>query len=169
MHYSRHYANILLFEFYWGDQFLKICLTCSAGGHLSEILQLKRIFSKYNHYFVTFKRYDTEELKKNEKAYFVERPGRNPLKFIVNFFQSLVIFLREKPDLVISIGADVTVPTCYLAKLFGKKIIFIESFCRTKSPSLSGRLIYPIADLFIVQWEGLEKFYKKSVLGGPIF
>ena len=88
---------------------------------------------------------------------------------IADFFRALKILMREKPDAVIATGADVTVPVCYAAKLLGKKVIFSESFCRPYSASISGRLVYPIADLFIIQWKELGKFYPKAVYGGSIF
>ncbi len=148
---------------------MKICLACSAGGHLNEMLQLKKIYSKHKHYFLTFKRTDTESLSKKEKIYFTKRPGRNIINFLINFYQSLKIFLKEKPDLIISTGADVTLNTCIIGKIFGKKIIFIESFCRTNTPSITGKICYLFSDLFIVQWKEMMKIYPKAKYGGSIF
>ena len=79
-------------------------------------------------------------------------------KFIVLFFQTLVILLKEKPDVVISTGALATVPVCLLAKLFKKKLIFIESFSKITSPTITGKLMYRYADLFLVQWEDMKSF-----------
>jgi UDP-N-acetylglucosamine:LPS N-acetylglucosamine transferase len=148
---------------------MKICLACSAGGHLSEMLQLRDFYSKHGHFFITFKRADTESLAKNEKVFFIERPGRNPINTIKSFIQGWKIISREKPDIVISTGADVALGVCYAAKLHGKKVIFIESFCRPYTPGWTGRLVYPIADLFIVQWQDVKKYYKKAIYGGSIF
>jgi beta-1,4-N-acetylglucosaminyltransferase len=147
----------------------KICLTASAGGHLKEIIQLKPFYKQHEHYFVTLAREDGKSLANKEKTYFVECPSRNPLRFALNFFQSLKILLKEKPDIVISTGADTALATCYLAKLFGKKIIYIESFCRPSKPSITGKMVYPIADLFIYQWKEIEQFYPKGKFGGSIF
>lgn len=144
---------------------MKICIACSSGGHLTEVLQLRSIFQKKKHFFVTFRRIDSEELAKNEKVFFIADPKRNPFALFTNFFQSLRIFLREKPDVVISSGAGVAVPICYIAKLFGKKVIFFESFCRLGGKSFSGRLVYPIADLFFVQWPEMQKYYPKAKVG----
>lgn len=108
-------------------------------------------------------------MAKKEKVFFVRDPGKNPLNLLINIFQSLLIFIKQMPDVVLSTGAGVAVPICYIAKLFGKKVIFIESFSRVNKPSLSGILVHPIADLFIVQWKSLIKFYKKAVYGGSIF
>jgi UDP-N-acetylglucosamine transferase subunit ALG13 len=73
------------------------------------------------------------------------------------------------PDIIMTTGAGVALPMCYIAKLFRKRIIFIESFCRVKKPSLFGRLIYPIANLTIVQWAPLLEYCKEAKYGGPIF
>ena len=148
---------------------LKVCLACSAGGHLSEMLNLKTFYSKHEHFFISFKRNDSVDLGKKEKVFFIERPARNPIKFLQNFFQSWKILRNEKPDLIISTGADVALSACWIAKLMGKKIIYIESFCRPFKPSITGRMVYPIADLFIVQWKTVWKFYPKALYGGPIF
>lgn len=148
---------------------MKICLACSAGGHLSEMLQLESFYKKHEYFFVTFKRPDTESLAEKEKVCFVQRPARNPLFFLLNFFQSLSVFLKEKPDLIVSTGADAALSACWIARLLGKKIVFIESFCRPFKPGWTGKLVYPIADLFIVQWKQVQKHYPKSVYAGAIF
>jgi len=149
---------------------INLCLTCSAGGHLTELMHLKECYSKYKRFFVTFKREDTNELAKEEKVYVVEDPKRNLIKFFKSVFQTFSILSKEHPDIVISTGAGVGVVTCYIAKLFfGSKIIFLESFCRIEEPSLSGKLVFPISDLFFVQWkELLQKYGKGAIYRGAI-
>lgn len=147
----------------------RICLACSAGGHLAELTQLAPFYERFDHFFVTFKRPDSESLSKTKKIFFVERPARNPIKTLKCLIQSFRILWAEKPDVVLSTGADSAVPILFLAKLFGKKIIFVESFCRTIQPSWSGRIAYPISDLFIYQWKELERFFPKGKFGGPVF
>ena len=85
------------------------------------------------------------------------------------FAQSLKIMLEEKPDCIISTGALATFPICVLGKLMGKKVIYIESFARVDEPSLTGKLMYHVADLFIVQWKEMMEFYPNAVYGGGIF
>jgi len=111
----------------------------------------------------------SKSLAKQEKAFFVKDPGKNPINLLINIFQSLSIFLQQQPDVIISTCAGVAVPICYIAKFFGKRVVFIESFSRVQQPSLSGTFVYPIADLFIVQWRQLLKFYKRAKYGGSIF
>ena len=76
---------------------------------------------------------------------------------------------KEKPDLVISSGAAVAVPFFYLAKLMGSKLIYIEVFDRIDKSTLTGKLVYPIADKFIVQWDEMKKVYPKAINLGSIF
>lgn len=133
------------------------------------MLQLEPFYAKQGHFFITFKRPDSESLAKTEKVYFIERPARNPLLTIKSFFQGLKILLKEKPDVIVSTGADIAVPVCIAGKFLGKKIIFIESFCRPFVPGWSGRIVYAFADLFIYQWSGLKKYYPRGVYGGMLF
>jgi len=147
---------------------MKICLSCSPGGHLLQILQLQKIYNIYDHFFVVPRRKDSEHLSKDETIYFVEDTG-NKLKAPINFLQSLKILLKEKPDIIITTGAGSALSMCYLGKLFRKKIIYIESFSRVTTPSLFGKLVAPVSDLIIVQWKPLLKYCKKAVYGGPIF
>lgn len=147
---------------------MKVCLACSAGGHLTELLQIKKVFEKHEYFFVTFRREDTINFE--ERVYFVEDPKRNLLKLVKNVFQAARILLIERPNVIITTGAGVVVPLCYVGKLLGTRIIYIESFARIDSASLSGKLIYPIADLFFVQWRHLlGKYGKKAQYGGSVF
>lgn len=148
---------------------MKICIACSAGGHLTEITQLEKTYKKYPHFYLTFKRKDTDALSKKHKVYFVPDPKRNPLKLAINFFQSLYIYIRERPKAILTTGAGVVVPFCMISKFFGSKIIYIDSFCRANEISATGKALYHIADKFFVQWPELSRKYKKSIYSGAVF
>ena len=150
----------------------KICFAASSGGHLEEIACLKPIAEKYDSFLLTEyggfnpitigeKRYYISQINRREKAF--------ALKFLKLFFYSLRILLREKPDIIISTGALATCPICVIGKILGIKIIYIESFARVENASLTGRLMYKIADLFIVQWKELLSIYPNAVYRGSIF
>ncbi|MCD6434167.1 MAG: polysaccharide biosynthesis protein [Candidatus Diapherotrites archaeon] len=147
----------------------KVAVVCSAGGHLREIMQLKKAFEKYEYFFVTDLREDSKILAEKERVLFVECPRRNLFKLLKNFVQALLIYLRERPRIVLSTGADTAIPFCLIAKLFGSKVIFIESFCRIKEPSLSGKIMYRFADVFFVQWKENKKFFPKARFAGSVF
>jgi len=147
---------------------MKICLACSAGGHLTQIRRLDKFYRRHQYFFVTFFSKPIEELAQKEKFYFIKDPRRNFFCFLINIFQSLKVFLKENPDVVISTGAGVSIAICWWAKIFSRKVIFIEDWCVIEKPSYSGRLVYPIADLFIIQWEQLKKYYPKAKFNGGL-
>jgi UDP-N-acetylglucosamine:LPS N-acetylglucosamine transferase len=149
---------------------MKIAMVCSSGGHLAELMALKSAVKKYDRFWITFKSPITRKTLKGEKFYLVDDPRRNPIKFIPLFFKSLKFFWKERPDVVITTGAGVAIPFCMIAKMFRKKLIFVESFARTKTPSITGRVLYPMSDLFLVQWRKNREYYGKNAkYVGPLY
>lgn len=90
-------------------------------------------------------------------------------KLIINTFYSLAICLVERPDVVVCTGVLATIPLCLLCKMFGKKLVFIESYAKVKTPTLTGKLLYHFADRFYVQWQELLEFYPKAIHVGGIY
>lgn len=150
----------------------KVCFISSSGGHLEQIKQLKMVANKYDHYYVLPNNPSTAKLK--EKKYLVgDFYRKNRIQFIFRFtitaFQQLFIFMKEKPDVVITTGAGVVIPTCLYAHMFGKKLIYIESFARMKTLNKTATLLKKYTDLFIVQWEDLLKIVPDAVYGGWLY
>jgi len=133
-----------------------------------EALQLLPALQGHKRFFVTFERKQVRDMLKGEKIYFIIDPKRNPKKLLKNFYQATKIMRKEKPDVVVSTGAAAAVPLCYAAKILGIRIIFIESLAAVNKPSLSGRAVYPIADMFVVQSKRLMKNYRDAVYGGSL-
>ena len=131
---------------------------------------LKPFWKNKERFWVTFDKEDARSLLKDEKVYGCYYPtNRNIKNLIRNIGVAWKVLRKEKPDLLISSGAAVAVPFFYLGKLMGKKLIYIEVYDRIDKPTLTGRLVYPIVDCFIVQWEEQKKVYKKAVNLGGIF
>ena len=154
----------------------KVLFISSTGGHLNELMQLKPLFNKYNYHIITEKDKSTEDFKKiyNEKISYLKYGTRKnlfiyPFILLFNCFKSFYLYIKIRPKYIISTGTHTAVPICYLGKLFGSKIIFIETFANKTTKTLSGKLVYPISNLFIVQWEEMLKLYPKAILGGSIF
>jgi UDP-N-acetylglucosamine:LPS N-acetylglucosamine transferase len=153
----------------------KVLFIASTGGHLSEILKLDKVMKKYKSYLVTEKTDTTKELsvKYIKRIDYLLYCNKSHLSYIYkapfNLIKSLIIFLKIKPDVIITTGAHTGVGMCYIGKLFRKKIIYIETLANIETKTLSGKLVYPIADLFIVQWESMLKLYPKAVLGGWLY
>ena len=150
----------------------KICFAASSGGHLEEIASLRDLAQKYDSFMFTEKS-NFQELNMCDKIYYVSQINRTEPFFLVKFFmlwfKSLYILVKERPSCIISTGALATYPICIIGFILRIKIVYIESFARVDSPSLTGKLMYKFADLFIVQWEEMLKVYPKSKYGGGIF
>lgn len=152
----------------------KVMFISSVGGHLTQLLELKQIFNDYDYVLVTEKTSVTEDMKEKYNIEYLIYGSREYLftyvfKFLLNILKSFYIFFKYQPDVIVTTGAHTSVPMCYIGRLFRKKVIFIESYAKRTSPTLSGRLVYPIATTFIVQWESMLEFYPKAKFFGGIY
>ena len=134
---------------------MKIALVCTQGGHLTELLQLLDAFQGYEIFIVTHHSVRDEEVQKIAPVYFLENMAERPLLALHIFFSSLTILIREKPDVILSFGADIALPFFFWGRLLRKKTIFIESLCRTESLSRTGKIAYWMVDVYWVQWPQL--------------
>ena len=150
---------------------IKICLVGSSGGHLTHLYMLKNFWGNKDRFWITFEKEDAKSLLKDEKKYWCYYPtNRNIKNLIRNTFLAIKILIKEKPDLIISSGAAVAVPFFYFGKFFFKsKLIFIEVYDRIDNPTLTAKLVYPICDKFVVQWEEQKSNFPKSILLGGLF
>ncbi len=149
---------------------MKICMVGSSGGHLTHLYMLKPFWKGKERFWVTFDKEDARSLLQGEKLYFCHYPTNRSLKaLLLNTRFAWKLIRREKPDLIISSGAAVAVPFFYIGKLMGAKLIYIEVFDRIDKPTMTGKMVYPITDRFIVQWEELKKVYPKALNLGSIF
>lgn len=149
---------------------IKVCLVGSSGGHLTHLYMLKSFWKDQERFWVTFDKEDARSLLEGEKFYKCFFPtNRNIKNLIKNTILAWKVLRKEKPDLIISSGAAVAVPFFYLGKLIGAKLIYIEVFDRIDKPTITGKMVYPITDKFIVQWEEMKKVYPKAVNLGSIF
>lgn len=149
---------------------IKICLVGSSGGHLTHLYMLKPLWKDSKRFWVTFDKMDANSILTGENVYHCYYPtNRNIKNLIRNTFLAIKILHKEKPDLIISSGAAIAVPFFWLGKLRGAKTVYIEVFDRIDKPTLTGRLVYPVTDKFIVQWEEMKKVYRKAINLGSIF
>ncbi|MGD7024734.1 PssD/Cps14F family polysaccharide biosynthesis glycosyltransferase [Rossellomorea vietnamensis] len=155
-----------------------ITLISSTGGHLSQLLKIAEFLSDQeiadlNYQVVTEKQETTLFLKEKYLVYYLKQQERQsllfPFIFLYNMLISLSIILKERPEFVISTGAGAVVPFCLISKLFGAKLIFVESFAKVNSPTITGRILYRFSDRFYVQWESMTKFYPDSIYKGGLY
>lgn len=146
----------------------KMCLVSSSGGHYEQLRMLKPLAKNHDIFWVT------EDADYEVQAdYYIKqiRPGKlnKVLILFLNFFISLKIWRKEKPDYVITTGTLAAFPMIIFAKLLRKKVIYIETFARIYDGTRAGKLMYKVADLFIIQWETLKEVYPNAVYGGSIY
>jgi len=154
----------------------KVLFISSTGGHLSELMQLKSMFNKYDFHIITEKTKSNMYLKNKYPKrvnYLVYGTRSNmltyPFKLLYNCFKSLFFYLKIRPKVIITTGAHSAGPMCCIGKIFGSKIVYIETFANSETKSVTGRLVYKFADLFIVQWEDMLRLYPKAKFGGWIY
>lgn len=151
---------------------MKAGFIASSGGHWEEIMCLKPLFKRCDCFFVTETGGQARDSNLNN-LYEVPQINRHELSFIIKYVmlwkKAKKIIDREKPDVIITTGALIAYPICKYAKKKGARLVYIESFARVRDASLTGKLLYPISDLFLVQWEELLKVYPKAKYVGGIF
>ena len=151
---------------------MKACFVASSGGHWEELMCILPIAEEHDTFYVT-EAGGQAQGSSLEKLYLLPQINRRQKDFLWRFLKLMVsagkIMAREKPDFVVTTGALLAFPFCLYAKAMGAKVIYIESFARVHDRSLTGRLVYPFADLFLVQWESLLACYPKAKYVGGIF
>ena len=136
------------------------------------MLMLKPLMEKYDSFIITEKtRYSAKV--DGKKMYYMKQVNRKEktfaFKLLANGFKSFFIYIKERPDVVITTGVLAMIPICLLAKLFRKKLIYIESFAKVTSPTETGKFLYNYADRFYVQWESMKEFYPDAICLGGIY
>ena len=146
---------------------MKAMLVCSSGGHLTQLCQLKPWWRQHERIWVTFADAHADSLLQGERVAHAFAPTtRNIPNALRNARLALRLLRAERPDLLISDGAGVAFPFFVIARLLGVRTVYIEVYDRISRPTLTGRLCYPIADLFLLQWpDQLAAYPRGRVIG----
>jgi len=148
---------------------LKICLAASAGGHLSQLLKLEQCWDGQDVFFMTTSVSVNSMLSKKGKTLMVGECNRqHPLEVLRVFLRCLIFLCGNRPDVIISTGAAAGCMCCFIGKLLGAKVVWLDSIANTEKLSLSGRLVRPIANLILTQWEDVASKYKNVEYAGAI-
>lgn len=150
---------------------IKICFASSSGGHYEQLMMLKPLMKKYDSFIVTEK--TNYSINSDIKIYLISQVNRKEFLFlpriVLNSIISALILLKERPHAVICTGVLAVIPLCFMMKLSGKKLIYIESFAKVTSATLSGKLLYHFADRFYVQWEEMLDIFPDATYKGGIY
>jgi UDP-N-acetylglucosamine:LPS N-acetylglucosamine transferase len=148
---------------------LRICLAASAGGHTSQLLKLTSSWNGYETLYVTTTDVVRDKLKKFGQVYVVGECNRqHPIDVVKVFFRCVRIIFKEKPDVVISTGAAAGCMLCFLGKMLGARVVWVDSITNVERISLSGRMVRSFADLFLVQWPELAQKHKNVEYVGEL-
>jgi beta-1,4-N-acetylglucosaminyltransferase len=146
----------------------RILLVASPGGHLMQMLALKPAWEDLEHRWVTLEAADTKVLLDPDQTDFAHGPtARNVPNFFRNLRLASSIVLGYRPDVILSTGAALAVPFFVVGRLLGVRLVYVESFTRVQRPALAGRMVYPFADAFFVQWPTSSR-RKRAIYAGSV-
>lgn len=127
-------------------------------------------WSRHERFWVTFDKPDAVSLLREERVYWGHHPtNRNARNALKNGLMALRVLALERPEVLVSNGAGIAVPYFWVGKLlFGCKTVYIEVYDRVDSPTLTARLVRPVLDQMVVQWEEQKRFYPDAVFLGSV-
>eukprot|EP00808_Paulinella_micropora_P001936 g8618.t1 len=171
------------------DRPVKTMVVLGSGGHTAEMLALVPRLNRARYAPLVYVSASTD-VGSQEKAHRLEKSLHNEahcsfrqiprsrevgqsyltsaLTTVVALLAAVRLMWSERPELLLVNGPGTCVPICWALwlghLLFGwdAKLVFVESFCRVDSLSLSGRLLYPLAARFLVHWPQLQARFRKA-------
>lgn len=153
-----------------GPERTDLLLVCSTGGHLLQLVALREVWEDVPRAWVTFDKSDARSLLAGERVFYAHGPtNRNIPNLLRNLRLSLGLLRQLRPRVVLTTGAGVAVPFVWIGRLFGARAVYVESFTRIDKPSLSLRLIAPLADRVYAQWPELRAEVPKARSLGSVF
>jgi len=148
---------------------IRICLAASAGGHLTQLLNTREAWSRHDVSVVTTNELMKAILQDLGHVHVVGECNRYyPMRVVKVLMKCIRIARCEKYDIVLSTGAAVGCIMCFLGKLRGAKVIWLDSITNVERMSLSGRMVRHIADLCLVQWPELAEKYDGAEYRGSV-
>jgi beta-1,4-N-acetylglucosaminyltransferase len=143
---------------------------CKASTDTTSRDRLRTVLGTNNHDF-------PEEDAKNRRLYDIPRAREVGQSYTSSVFTTLYacffafrLVFQLRPELILCNGPGTSIPIILaglVLRVLGVKsckIVFIESYCRVQTLSMTGKILYPIADLFMVHWKELHKKYPNSIL-----
>lgn len=152
-----------------------VLLVCSTGGHLLQLFSLREAWQDEVRVWVTFDKSDARTLLRTERVVAAFGPTSRTFgaKAALNTLRNLVlawkVVRRTRPAVIMTTGAGVAVPFAWVGRLLGARVVYVESFTRIDGPSLSCRLIAPVATRIYGQWPEFVKAVPQARYLGNVF
>jgi UDP-N-acetylglucosamine:LPS N-acetylglucosamine transferase len=127
---------------------------------MNQMLKLEGAWRLHDFFFVTTNELVAGDLRARYGApvyVVVEANRESPAKILKMLFQCARIIMKERPAAVLSTGAAPGCLLAYLGRLTGARVAWVDSIANVEKLSFSGRLVRPIADLFLTQWPELAR------------
>lgn len=154
-----------------GPKDIKVCFAASSGGHLEQLLALRPLMERYDSFILTEK--TAYKVNLPVRSRYVRQVNRHETTFlprmIVNTVTSFRYWLAERPDVIVCTGVLATIPFCLIGHVMGAKLVYVESFAKTDSPTITGKLLSRWADRFYVQWETMLSVYPNARFVGGVY
>ena len=148
---------------------MKILFVCSSGGHLLQLYRLRPWWDRQERAWVTFGHPQAESLLQGERVIQAFAPTtRNIPNAVRNLRLAIRVIRTERPAVVISDGAGVAFPFFIVARMLGVRTVYLEVYDRISRPTLTGRLCYPLSELFLLQWPEQAKSYPRGKVIGAL-
>lgn len=133
------------------------------------MLALRPAWEDLERVWVTLEGPDVSYLLAEESVVHGHGPtNRSLVKALRNFPFAWRTLRRHDVDAVLSTGAGLAVPFFLAARLQGRRAVYVESLTRSEGLSLTGRLVYPLARAFFVQWPSTTKLRRARHLGSVL-
>ncbi len=153
-----------------GEKRPRVLLVASSGGHLLELLELADGFERRDRLWVTFDKPDARSLLRGERVVHAHHPtNRNLRNLARNLVLAVRLLVRLRPEAIVTTGAGVAVPFCFVGRALGARVVYVESLARASDLSLTGRIVRPVTTTFFVQWPELAERHRAAVYSGSIF
>ena len=152
----------------------EILLVCSTGGHLLQLVALRGAWEEFSRVWVTFDKSDARSLLAEERVVFGHGPTNRNFGFLaaknhlLNVLTAVRLLRAARPKVVLTTGAGLAVPFAWVGRLLGARVVYVESLTRIEQPSLSCRLIAPVASRIYAQWPELAEAVPRARYLGSV-
>jgi len=149
---------------------MRALLVASSGGHLAQLAAIRAHWHDVDVHWVTFRQGDAAAQCGPDRVTWAHFPTtRNARNALRNLGLALRMLRRDRPDVIVSDGAGVAVPFFVAARLYRIPTVYLEVFDRITTPTLTGRLCYPITDEFLLQWPEQKLAYPAGQVVGRVY
>lgn len=146
----------------------RVLAIASAGGHLTQLLRLRPAFLNAEVAYVTTMKGAIDK-SNGEKVYLVNDVSRDSkIGLILLLIRLVFVFIRFRPNVLITTGAAPGVVALVFARKIGIKTLWVDSIANIDDLSLSGQIALKHSDFCLTQWSHLVEKYKNLEYHGGV-